>query len=299
MSQSNPRSQQQNVPFQYWNQMSPEDKEEYVKLREKFYRFQGTPSKDRRVISFQHELGLILNFIESRPNNREIRSICCGAAFGGCYICVNTRQLKNFMGRCKSSINGSFHQLGYIGLKTKSKAKQCLSNLLSTLVNDPNLFRQWTVRCTGNDAMSCFVSSFPVSMLPQIQAEDLYDAPHSNSEKENYVNESTNYVNNVSSFSTYTSQTIEPPSLYHNSKAVQFGLPNEYPSELDPYSYSYLCPNPMLDSTPDSFLPVTELTDPNWNTSFMDMPSFSNKILKRSQSGNFSQSQFMGDFSLF
>ena len=288
------RDDPQNVPFLYWNQMTSEDKEEYVKLRKKFHDFQRTPSKDRRVISFQHELELILSFVECRPANREIRSICCGAAFGGCYVCVNTRQLKNFMGRCKSSINGSFHQLGYIGLKAKTKAKQCLSNILSTLVNDQNLFRQWTVRCTGNEAMSCFVSSFPVSLLPPIQAEDLNDGPIQNSESSAAPLTASSMPINIP-----PSVTPEPTPVYqHSTRTVQFGFSNESYSQemnMDPYSYV----NQMSDPR-DSILPVTELMDPIWNNPLMDV-SLSNKVLTRSQSGSFSQNhtQFMGDFSLF
>jgi hypothetical protein len=96
-----------------------------------------------------------------------------GIAFAGPFICVNTRLLKSFLGRCKSSINGGFQQLGYVAIRTKTKAHACILAIMRSLANDSNVMRQWSVRSASPAALVCFVSSFPVSNLPEVTESDL------------------------------------------------------------------------------------------------------------------------------
>ncbi|OHT13086.1 hypothetical protein TRFO_03525 [Tritrichomonas foetus] len=161
------------LPAAYWNQLSQSDKTEFLKLRNRLHQSQKTSVKDRRLVSFSNEMTTILRFLEQSESGREQRCILAGVAFAGPFICVNTRQLKSFLGRCKSSINGSFQQLGYVAVRTKSKAKTCVLSVLPSLSSDPNLLRQWTVRGAADDALFCFVSKFQPDPLPVITADDL------------------------------------------------------------------------------------------------------------------------------
>jgi hypothetical protein len=63
--------------------------------------------------------------------------------------------------------------MGYVAIKTKTKARACLVSVMRALTNDPALLRQWTVRGASMSAEVCFVSSFPVSLLPDIKPADL------------------------------------------------------------------------------------------------------------------------------
>lgn len=163
------------LPIVYWNQLNQEDKDEFIRLRTSLHQSQKQSNtvKDSRLMTFSNEMKTILKFIEHDESGRQQRSILTGVAFAGPFICVNTRQLKNFLGRCKSSINGSLQQLGYIAVKTKSKARSCVLAVMPLLTNDVNLLRQWTVRGASEDALFCFVSSFHPNQLPLITAEDL------------------------------------------------------------------------------------------------------------------------------
>jgi hypothetical protein len=116
---------------------------------------------------------MVLKFLEYNESHREERCILAGIAFAGPFICVNTRLLKSFLGRCKSSINGGFQQMGYVAIKTKTKARACIVAVLRSLTNDPSLLRQWTVRGASPSAEACFVSSFPVHLLPDVSNADL------------------------------------------------------------------------------------------------------------------------------
>jgi hypothetical protein len=73
---------------------------------------------------------VVLKFLEYSESHREERCILAGIAFAGPFICVNTRLLKSFLGRCKSSINGGFQQMGYVAIKTKTKARGCVAAVL-------------------------------------------------------------------------------------------------------------------------------------------------------------------------
>ncbi|EAX95953.1 hypothetical protein TVAG_077950 [Trichomonas vaginalis G3] len=169
------RVQEINLPPLYWNALSQDDKIEFQRLRTLFHKNQKTSTKDRRLVSFSNELQTVLKYLEHSASGRENRTILVGVCFAGQFICVNTRQLKNFLGRCKSSINGSLQQLGYVALKTKSKARTVVLSIIPSLANDANVLRQWTVRVASNDAQICFLSSIRSIQLPTITDEDIND----------------------------------------------------------------------------------------------------------------------------
>ena len=136
------------VPFHFWEQLSEEDKEEYIKMRKEFI----NNSSNRHGISLSNDLNRIQSFNERNKENQEIRSIVSGVYFSpnNQYICVNTGQLKSLLGRCKSSINNSFQYMGYS--TAKNKIKQTVSSALPPLANDASLLRQWTMRCKSVDS---------------------------------------------------------------------------------------------------------------------------------------------------
>ena len=166
---------QRPAPAAVWNSLTTDDRTEFSKLRTSFHQAQKSSSKDPRLVSFSNELHTIIRFIDRAKTGQEGRSIISGVAFAGPFICVNTRQLRDFLGRCKSSINGSLQQLGYVALRTKSKARACLLTVMPSLVDDQNNLRQWTVRYASREARSCFVTSQRFPQLPQVTEDDLND----------------------------------------------------------------------------------------------------------------------------
>jgi hypothetical protein len=163
------------VPDAYWRLLSQDDRTEYLRLRNSFHHGQKISSKDRRIVTFRRELTIVVQYLERSPDNLEARSIVTGVCFAGRAVCVNTRQLKGFLNRCKSSINGSFQQLGYLALRTKSKARNCVLAVLPSLQKDSNILKQWTVRVMSDHADFCFISSFSKVVLPEITKEDLLE----------------------------------------------------------------------------------------------------------------------------
>jgi hypothetical protein len=158
-----------------WHSLSEDDRAEYFRLRASFEQNPKMSSKDRRVIAFPRELQAVLSYLERSSENKEARCIVTGLCFVGAVVCINTRQLKRLLNRCKSSINGSFQQLGYVAVRTKSKARSCAVAALPALERDQSLLRQWTCRVISDAAPVCFVSTFADVAFPQITEADLLE----------------------------------------------------------------------------------------------------------------------------
>ena len=239
------RLQEMSLPQAYWGPLSQEDKVEFQKLRASFHQNQKTSTKDRRLVSFANELQTILKYIEHSPTGRENRTILVGVCFSGPFIGVNTRQLKCFMGRCKSSINGSFQQLGYVALKTKSKSRTCILSIIPSLSKDQNILRQWTVRIASDAAQVCFVSSLRSIQLnlPTITEEDINDDKKS-------VTSSLLMSRNALSMSMTQSQSMSSLSAIATMQAQQ--------------NAHQIKPQPAMQmNIPDLSLPETNLIIPD------------------------------------
>ncbi|OHT01996.1 hypothetical protein TRFO_31013 [Tritrichomonas foetus] len=269
------------IPTSYWNQLSNDDKAEFIKLRNRLHQTQKTSVKDRRLVSFSNEMILVLNFLEHDNKGREQRCVLTGVAFAGPYICVNTRLLKNFLGRCKSSINGSLQQLGYVAVRTKSKARSCVVACIPCLGADPNLLRQWTVRGASADALFCFVSKYPPEPLPTITQEDLNeDRKSQNSSR--IVNQHVNLNLSASKQQQQQNKTILQPqqkiqniirsALSQQQKKMMNNLSNTGSNSFSSSTISALS-NSLSSSFSSAFSSALSTRDIS-NNNEIDLPSF-------------------------
>lgn len=240
------------APATFWNILSQDDRNEYLRLRQSFHNGQKISSKDRRIVTFRKELNIVLQYLERSSENMEARCILIGVCFVGPLICVNTRQLKSFLSRCKSSINGSFQQLGYVALKTKAKARSCCVAVLPSLQNHQTVLRQWTVRVAGEDAPFCFVSSYKYVDLPEITDEDLFD------EKPKPIRSNSSHINapplmfphqfiQQQQQSILNNSLMNDPNFNNNQKTVTFGnIYQTQPLQNQPNNMmGYGLPNPQ------------------------------------------------------
>jgi hypothetical protein len=134
-----------------WSALSADDQRFYTALREQFLN-KRPAEKGENPLLFRSEIQTVIEFIDHSQTGREQRSIVAGLGVAGPFIVVNTRQLKHLIRRCKSSINGSFQHLGYLAVKTKSKARECVLGILPTLKTDQGAIRQWTVRFSKSNS---------------------------------------------------------------------------------------------------------------------------------------------------
>jgi hypothetical protein len=160
-----------------WNELSSDDQKEFARVRQEFEDSPKVTSRDRRLQTFPRDLRQVVSFIERSPQNAEARAIVVGLCFVGAVVCINTRQLKTFMARSKSSINGSFQTLGYRLVSAKSKAHECCLAAMPALRGNRDIIRQWTARVACETTTHRFASSFAATKLPEIRPEDLFHEP--------------------------------------------------------------------------------------------------------------------------
>jgi hypothetical protein len=61
-------------------------------------------------------------------------------------LAINIRQLKILLGRCKSSINGSLQQIGFVSRPPGQSVDRELMRLIPLLVDDHMELKKWTIR---------------------------------------------------------------------------------------------------------------------------------------------------------
>jgi hypothetical protein len=145
------------VPLRHWLELSDYDRHRYNELRLFFRQQQKDCLRERRTSPFLVEITSILAFTDQRTPGRDSRCIVAGIGCSGAHIVVNTQQFKHLVGRCKSSINGGFQQIGYDVVRNRNAARERITHIIPALRVES--LRQWTVRCAGDDASVCFYSA--------------------------------------------------------------------------------------------------------------------------------------------
>ena len=165
------------VSQRIWEELSRQDKDRYRNMRKEIEADnQEHGRNDPRIAVFADQIGKILRYVDCNHMRKQERAIFCGICVAGPFLCANTRQLHDLLGKCKSSINGQLQHLGYLPIRTKTKTKQCLEVVLPRLSREPDLLKQWTVRVIGENASLCFVSSFKFDAIPNLSKDDI-DVP--------------------------------------------------------------------------------------------------------------------------
>lgn len=260
------------VPQFFWNMMSKEDQADYLALRDSFH---NASTRERHGNSIQNDLQLIKGFVESRKEDQEIRSIVAGISFSTSFVCVNTSQLKNLLGRCKSSINNGFQLLGYSSAKTK--VRQCIITMMPSLVKDSSLLKQWTMRCKDN----CHIPQFmpEITRNAGIQADPKPAIPNS-----------TSFPTQINTLSGAAATPIQRPKpfptpmingIYFKKNEEKFqqitplSLPKGMPM-LDASSPSTSIDAPFFDLPPEtpSFMLPSSAPRPVSMPAFASMPDF-------------------------
>jgi hypothetical protein len=163
------------IPLRHWTELSEHDRHQYNELRLFFRQQQKDCLRERRTSPFTGEIIAILAFTDQKTPGRDHRCIVSGIAGAGPFLAVNTQQFKHLVGRCKSSINSCFQQIGYDVVRNRAKARESIWSIIPELRTEPGSIRQWTVRFAGDQCHICFFSSYVPPRLLVLVPEDFVD----------------------------------------------------------------------------------------------------------------------------
>ena len=134
---------------QYLPLLSESDVALYNKLRESLSSRLCRNRRGHRLEHFNEMLDTIKQFAVRNDEDDWKRCLVCGVVWLSTGIAINTRQLRLLINKCKSSINGSLHRMGYSSFTSRGDTDSELIHKLPMLENNFAELRQWTVRKMG------------------------------------------------------------------------------------------------------------------------------------------------------
>ena len=174
--------------------------------------------------------------------------------------------------------------MGYSALRTKAKARNCITTIIKLLKTEQIILRQWTVRGASEKAQVCFISSFPANLLPDITKDDLQieDRPlkiakpvttnkkiNKTPKTENLQFSPSSIINELKKVSTST--TIPSPFYSLNLSSASAVINSFFANKKMNDSHSSECLSTFDDS--EWNLVPKALSDDEFNESnFWDMP---------------------------
>lgn len=129
-----------------WKLLNHDDLRSYFDLQFQFQQETTKSPKGKRLDSFKEKLDKTKKFIEKGDGEDWKRSIVCGIFFCDVpdYLAIQIQQFKLLIGKCKSSINGSFQQLGYVA--QPQLEQEFLSKKIPLQYRKATDFKKWSVR---------------------------------------------------------------------------------------------------------------------------------------------------------
>jgi hypothetical protein len=129
------------------DRLSVEDKQEYKSLKERFAMRCFKNQRNKSTETFQEAMDDLKKFIVRGDASDASRSFACGVLWlADDRIAINIHHLSIVLSKCKSSINGSLQQMGYISNRTGSEVAADVIAVFPFMKNRFDLVRQWTVR---------------------------------------------------------------------------------------------------------------------------------------------------------
>ena len=130
----------------YLKYLSENDLKGYNELKDRFHKEVANAKRGEKVDMFNKRLKIIKDYVVKNDEDDWKRSFATGVIFLDNYIAINIKQLILLMGKCKSSINGSLHQLGYIARPASKETDENLINSIPIFSKERRELKKWTIR---------------------------------------------------------------------------------------------------------------------------------------------------------
>ncbi|OHT11656.1 hypothetical protein TRFO_03864 [Tritrichomonas foetus] len=130
----------------HWEFLNDDDKAEYIAITTRFHEEIAKSKRGERIEVFVNRLKTIRDYINRDVNDQWKRILVCGIMFLNNALGINIQQLRLMMGKCKSSINGSLQQLGYMAKPSTHEIDQEITKKVPLLKDDHFELKKWTIR---------------------------------------------------------------------------------------------------------------------------------------------------------
>jgi hypothetical protein len=130
----------------YWALLDDVDKVSYLAMRQAL---SSSACKHRRHHATEINrdvLATIRSFVMRNNAEDWKRALVCGICWLPGAIAINTRQLRQLLSKCKSSINSMFQSLGYTAVPTTTDYGSALAGAFPLIKDNFAELRQWTIR---------------------------------------------------------------------------------------------------------------------------------------------------------
>jgi hypothetical protein len=135
----------------FWQKLSESDQRGYLALRSELATPKFSNQRGRSAAQFGVMLDLVKSFVVRGDPEDAARALACGMLWMSNGIAVNIQHVKLLTSKCKSSINGSFGQLGYLPVASGADTAGELIQAFPFMKDQFSELRQWTIRTRSGD----------------------------------------------------------------------------------------------------------------------------------------------------
>lgn len=132
--------------YGHMNLLNETDLAEYHKLRRKFLTEVANSKRGEKVDVFTQRIHQIKEYVVKNDQDDWRRSFATGVIYLKDSIAINIKQLIHLLGKCKSSINGSLHHLGYVARPASKESDDELVVTIPYFNQNRRELKRWTIR---------------------------------------------------------------------------------------------------------------------------------------------------------
>jgi hypothetical protein len=147
--------------------LSEADRAAYAHLQVVVARSTFSSPRNQRVKSFAGALDVIRQFVMRDDSEDSLRGMACGLYWLPDGIAVDVHEVRLLVPRCKSSINGSLHKLGYTHSLARLQCAEVLTKIFPLLRQQTAELRKWSIRKVESRKPSVVLPILPAVKLPE------------------------------------------------------------------------------------------------------------------------------------
>jgi hypothetical protein len=143
-----------------------DDRRGYQALRESLGRRPGRGSRNKSGDNFREDMRAIRDYVVRGDDMDNLRGLVCGVLWLDRGVAINIQQLRILTGKCKSSINSAFQNLGFGTIPNGADVSAEIAALFPFMGNRFDLVRHWTLRQRTEDAQMVVPEDDDISPPP-------------------------------------------------------------------------------------------------------------------------------------